>query len=26
MLKAAGYSSIEEFFRWYNFCGVIAVK
>lgn len=26
MLKAAGYRSIEEFFRWYNFCGVIAVK
>jgi tRNA (cmo5U34)-methyltransferase len=26
MLVAAGYSSVEEFFRWYNFCGVVAIK
>jgi len=26
MLLAAGYRSVEEFFRWYNFCGVVAVK
>ncbi len=26
MLKAAGYRSVEEFFRWYNFCGVVAVR
>jgi len=26
MLLNAGYSSVEEFFRWYNFCGVLAVK
>jgi tRNA (cmo5U34)-methyltransferase len=26
MLKAAGYHSVEEFFRWYNFCGVVAIK
>ena len=26
MLKAAGYRTVEEFFRWYNFCGILAVK
>ncbi len=26
MLRDAGFSQIEEFFRWYNFCGIIAVK
>ena len=26
LLKAAGFKSVEVFFRWYNFCGIIAVK
>ena len=26
MLKEAGFRSVEEFFRWYNFCGVVAIK
>ncbi|MGB8275625.1 MAG: carboxy-S-adenosyl-L-methionine synthase CmoA [Alphaproteobacteria bacterium] len=26
MLHEAGFRQVEEFFRWYNFCGVIAVK
>lgn len=26
LLKWAGFRSIEVFFRWYNFCGIIAVK
>lgn len=26
LLKGAGFSSVELFFRWYNFCGIIAVK
>jgi tRNA (cmo5U34)-methyltransferase len=26
MLRAAGFRHVEEFFRWYNFCGMIAVK
>ena len=26
MLRAAGFQTVEEFFRWYNFCGMIAVK
>lgn len=26
LLEAAGFSRVEEFFRWYNFCGMIAVK
>ena len=26
MLLNAGYRSVEEFFRWYNFCGVVAIK
>lgn len=26
LLKSAGFGAVEEFFRWYNFCGIIAVK
>jgi tRNA (cmo5U34)-methyltransferase len=26
LLAHAGFRHIEEFFRWYNFCGMIAVK
>lgn len=26
LLKAVGFSAVEQFFRWYNFCGIIAVK
>jgi tRNA (cmo5U34)-methyltransferase len=26
LLRDAGFSQVEEFFRWYNFCGVVAVK
>lgn len=26
LLHEAGFRQVEEFFRWYNFCGVIAVK
>jgi tRNA (cmo5U34)-methyltransferase len=26
LLRSAGFRHIEVFFRWYNFCGVIAVK
>jgi len=26
MLKGAGFRSVEVFFRWYNFCGIVAVK
>jgi len=26
LLKRVGFSQVEEFFRWYNFCGIIAVK
>lgn len=26
LLKDAGFAHVEEFFRWYNFCGFIAVK
>jgi tRNA (cmo5U34)-methyltransferase len=26
LLKEAGFRSVEVFFRWYNFCGIIAVK
>lgn len=26
LLKWAGFRTIEVFFRWYNFCGIIAVK
>lgn len=26
LLRYAGFKQIEVFFRWYNFCGIIAVK
>ncbi len=26
LLRSAGFKNIEVFFRWYNFCGIIAVK
>lgn len=26
LLKDAGFTAVEEFFRWYNFSGIIAVK
>jgi tRNA (cmo5U34)-methyltransferase len=26
MLKEAGFGSVETFFNWFNFCGLIAVK
>ena len=26
LLKTCGFRSVECFFRWYNFCGVVAVK
>ncbi|WP_454859367.1 carboxy-S-adenosyl-L-methionine synthase CmoA [Rhizobium binxianense] len=26
LLKETGFRSVEIFFRWYNFCGIIAVK
>lgn len=26
MLKKAGYSHVEVFFKWYNFCGMVALK
>ncbi len=26
LLRAAGFSQLEEFFRWYNVCGVVAVE
>lgn len=26
LLKGAGFSHVEDFFRWYNFSGIIAVK
>lgn len=26
LLKAAGFQKIDVFFRWYNFCGIIAMK
>jgi tRNA (cmo5U34)-methyltransferase len=26
LLRDAGFQHVEEFFRWYNFCGLIAVK
>ena len=26
LLRGAGFGKIEVFFRWYNFCGIIAVK
>ncbi|MEE9354634.1 MAG: carboxy-S-adenosyl-L-methionine synthase CmoA [Methylococcaceae bacterium] len=26
LLQSCGFNLVEEFFRWYNFCGVLAVK
>lgn len=26
LLRGAGFKKIEVFFRWYNFCAIIAVK
>ncbi|VGO20986.1 carboxy-S-adenosyl-L-methionine synthase CmoA [Pontiella sulfatireligans] len=26
LLKETGFRYVEEYFRWYNFCGIIAVK
>jgi tRNA (cmo5U34)-methyltransferase len=26
LLKSAGFRQAETFFRWYNFCGVVAIK
>lgn len=26
LMREAGFPHVEEFFRWYNFCGLIAVK
>ncbi len=26
LLKTTGFRYVEEFFRWYNFCGIVAVK
>jgi tRNA (cmo5U34)-methyltransferase len=26
LLRSAGFRSVECFFRWYNFCGLVAVK
>ena len=26
MLRRAGFRSVDVFFKWYNFCGIIAVK
>ncbi len=26
LLKEVGFRSVEVFFRWYNFCGIIAIK
>ena len=26
LLKEAGFRSVEIFFRWYNFCGIVAIK
>lgn len=26
LLKSAGFRYVETFFRWYNFCGIIAIK
>jgi tRNA (cmo5U34)-methyltransferase len=26
LLEDTGFSAVECFFRWYNFCGIIAVK
>jgi tRNA (cmo5U34)-methyltransferase len=26
LLKSAGFRQVETFFRWYNFCGLVAIK
>ncbi len=26
LLHSVGFRQVEEFFRWYNFCGVVAIK
>jgi len=26
LLERAGFEKFEEFFKWYNFCGLLAVK
>jgi tRNA (cmo5U34)-methyltransferase len=26
LLRSIGFSSVEIFFKWYNFCGVLAAK
>ncbi len=26
LLREAGFKHVDEFFRWYNFCGILAVK
>ena len=26
LLREAGFKHVDEFFRWYNFCGLLAVK
>lgn len=26
LLKGAGFGTVEVFFRWYNFCGIVAMK
>ena len=26
LLREAGFKSTEVFFRWYNFCGIVAIK
>jgi tRNA (cmo5U34)-methyltransferase len=26
LLKEVGFRSVEVFFRWYNFCGIVAIK
>jgi tRNA (cmo5U34)-methyltransferase len=26
LLRSSGFKHVEEFFRWYNFCGILAVK
>jgi tRNA (cmo5U34)-methyltransferase len=26
LLKRSGFSEVETFFRWYNFCGFVALK
>lgn len=26
LLQANGFGTVEEFFRWYNFCGIVAIR